>query len=296
MKENLNKVYAPVLKKIYSAVNTIEDIKGNPDIPDIFIPGVGKLYTNSNKKILYIGKDTNGWYSMKESASKYALEKNEIKKQELLEGIISRASNDLQLNKHVNEWWGDGKSKFWDYIFKLQMYINNLSNIEESNWSNNETTELQKEWLQENEEVTQNFAWANTKLLQELNLDKEKTESYLYKEVSKFVYKKKEERNEIFRLALEALQPDIIIILNWDEYLTFIGNSTKMGTYYDEYKGKGADNQAYIEQVKIEYYKLDSGQDVFWTYHPQGTVYRDRGGVGIWVRAMFKFMKDKKVI
>lgn len=273
MKINLNKVYAPVLETIYNEVNRIEDIDGNPDIPDIFVPGVGKLYTSADKKVLYIGKDTNGWYSMKESASKYALEKNEIKKQELLEKNISRASKDLQSNKHVTEWWGDGKSKFWDYIFKLQMYINNFSDIEESNCFSNETTKLRKEWLVENEKVTQSFAWANTKLLQELNLQNDKTESYFYKKISEFVYKKEEERFEVFKLILEALQPDIIIILDFDEYTTFIGNSNKMGTYYDEYKGDGNDNQLYIEKIKIEYYKLDSGQDVFWTYHPQATGY-----------------------
>ena len=288
----LNKVYISVLEKIYKEVNKMENTEIDPNIPDVFIPGVGKLYAYNDKRILYMGKDTNGWHSMKDSASTYGIEKSEVKKQEILEGIVSRASNALDTNEHI-EWWNGGKSQFWDYIFRLQAYINNLSEAEGYRYESNETSKLPKEWLKENEKITQSFAWANTKLLQELNLDKCITESKFYKKMSNFTHKKEEERNEVFKLALEALKPDIIVILNWDEYLTFIGKYVDKGSYYDEYTGESADNQLNIEQIKIEYYKLDSGQHVFWTYHPRGTV--NRGGVELWVQAMFRYMKDKQV-
>jgi hypothetical protein len=294
MKNKLIEVYIPVLDKIYTEVNKIDIKERNYVIPDIFVPGVGKSYSRAYKKILFVGIDTNGWYSINESACKYKSETDVTKKRELLEGIISRASNDLKYNEHIDKWWGNGTSKFWDYIFKLQIYINNFKVLEKGECFINGTSKLRKEWLEGQKEVTQNFAWANTKLLQELNLDKNIMESYFYNKISEFVYKKKEDRFEVFKLMIESLQPDIIIILNWNEYLDFIGNYEETSTYHSECKVIDGHKELCKEMIKIEYYRLVSGQHVFWTYHPTATVFR--GGVDIWVKSMYEFMKDKKVI
>lgn len=284
---NLNKVYIPILEKIYNEVSRIDIDKINEGIPDIFIPGAGKLYEQANKKVLYIGKDTNGWYSIRNTTYKYGREANEIKKKKVLEEVIARASSALNNNEHLNEWWENGRSQFWDYIFKLQLHINNLDCEEK----------LNKEWMEKNELLTQSFAWGNSRLFQQLNLNKDITDSDFYKKINEFVNMKNDKGRECFKNILEALQPDIIVILNWDEYEAFIGKYTAKVSYKDEFAEKNIDSDLCKEQldkIKIEYYQLESGQHVFWTYHPRGTIYK--GGVDVWVKAMFQFMKSRKVI
>lgn len=39
------------------------DIPNN--MPSLFIPGHGSVYKFQDKKILYIGKDTNGWHNFR---------------------------------------------------------------------------------------------------------------------------------------------------------------------------------------------------------------------------------------
>lgn len=296
VEEELCKVYVPVLEKIYQEADKFENNKINKGVPDIFIPGAGRLYDSMDKKILYIGKDTNGWSKFKKNADTYGREKNEDKKQEILKDIILKSSEALNKNEHIT-WWEGGRSQFWDYIFRLQTYINNINGTEELKFPSNETTDIKKEWLTNHEKVTQSFAWSNTQLLQELNIEENIKESDLYKRISELTYKKKEERAEVLKKIIEALNPDIIIILNWDEYIEFIGEYKKKVNYCDKCIAENTDNYSNEEQkykIKIEYYQLKDGRHVFWTYHPRAAL--NKGGVEIWVQAMFKFMKDEHVI
>lgn len=272
--------YKPFLKKVYQVASKEDNDKIDEKTPDIFIPGAGKSYEQTKKKILYVGKDTNCWYDIKETTYRYSKEEN---KDQILEEIIFRSSSALEKNEHVKSWWENGTSQFWDYIFKLQASINNL------NWEES----MDVKWLEENEIVTQTFAWGNSRLFQQLNLDKGVTESDFYKKINGLVNTRAKESSECFNNMLKALQPDIIVILNWDEYESFIGKYVEKAEYKNEIvEGDVCKEKSY--KIKITHYELASGQHVFWTYHPRGTI--SRGGVNLWVKAMFKFMKDEKVL
>lgn len=278
MKEIIYNKYKDIVREILDSGIKFKSEDIPKDIPNVFIPGYGKDYNNQNKKILYIGKDTNGWDCFRESLEMYRIKGNE---DIVIRNIINRASDHIEAERHI-EWWNNGKSQFWDFIFKLQMKINKID-IEKIN----------KDFLCGNNKTTQGFAWGNCNILQQ-NIPKDIRKNIIYKEMRKIVDKEQiisEDRFKILQAMLESFNPDIIVILNWQEGISFIGEYIgEKKTYIDDI----SDNKKEDKNIKIEYYRLKSGQRVFWTYHPRGMI--SRGGVNRWVNALYEFMKNEELV
>lgn len=245
-----------------------EDIPSN--MPSVFIPGCGSMYKFQNKKILYIGKDTNGWDNFKEDLKIY---RDIDKRENLTKDITNRATNRIENGCHI-KWWRGGTSGFWDFIFKLQTKINKLD-IEKIN----------EEALKSNDIITQSFAWGNCNIFQKLVSDNIK-DSSIYNEVNEKVTQ--ESRFRILKYMIDSFKPDIIIILNWKEDVSFIGECINKKTYVGDIS-KDIEKD---KKVKIEYYHLKDGQHVFWTYHPTG-IRRCGETIDKWVDALYEFMKQE---
>lgn len=251
----------------------IGDIKTGT--PDIFIPGKGKLYERQEKgkKVLYIGKDTNGWGDLSNRIKQYQAGN----KESIIQEIMSVATQRIQNNEHIN-WWDNGRSQYWDFIFKLQNKILGVSE-DESDIS---------------EQITQSFSWGNSYLLQTLNLPEDISDCPNYKKLQQLVNEGKANRNKVLEAMLELFDPDIVVILNWDEYITLLKESDRKKIEYIDCTWAEKDSKA---KIKIEYYKLHGNKKerhVIWTYHPRAMA--PRKGVDAWVEAIFEFMKEQQAI
>ena len=261
------------IRLVLEEAENIGDIKAGT--PDLFIPGKGKLYERQEKgkKVLYIGKDTNGWGDLENRIKAY----QNGDKENIVKEIMSIATQRLQNNEHI-DWWGKGKSQYWDFIFKLQNRILGLSENENNI----------------NEQITQSFAWGNSYLLQTLNLPEDISSCSNYKKLQQLANEDRSTRNKVLEAMLDLFNPDIIVILNWDEYITLLKESDREKIEYLE-DGVVDDNK---RKVKIEYYKIGEDKNkrhVIWTYHPRAMDFC-QGRVDAGVEAVFKFMKEQKVI
>ena len=142
-----------------------DDIPNN--MPSLFVPGHGSVYEFQDKKILYLGKDTNGWDNFKEDLKLY---RDIYKRDDLIKDVTNRATNRIEDGCHI-KWLRGGASGFWDFVFKLQSKINEV-NIEKINL----------ETLKKNEIITQNFAMGNCNIFQKLLSDNIKY-SDIYNEI-----------------------------------------------------------------------------------------------------------------
>lgn len=275
-KINFNK-YKRIVKDVFDVgvKYSQEDIPIN--MPSVFIPGCGGMYKFQNKKILYVGKDTNRWDDFKEDLKIY---RDIDKRDGLIKDITNRATNRIEAGYHI-KWWKGGTSGFWDFIFKLQTKINKL-NIEKIN----------EEALKNNDIITQSFAWGNCNIFQKLVSDDIKNSS-IYNEINNVINDKvtKKSRFKILKDMIDSFNPDIIIILNWKEDISFIGEYINKKTYI----GDISKDIKKDKKIKIEYYNLKDGQHVFWTYHPTG-IRRCGEKVDKWVDALYEFMKTEKVL
>lgn len=248
-----------------------DDIPNN--MPSLFVPGHGSVYKFQDKKILYLGKDTNGWDNFKEDLKLY---RDIYKRDDLIKDVINRATNRIENGCHI-KWWRGGTSGFWDFVFKLQSKINEV-NIEKINL----------ETLKNNEIITQSFAWGNCNIFQKLVSDDIKY-SDIYNEIDEKITEKY--KFELLKYMINSFNPDIIVILNWKEDVAFIGEYNNKKTYIDDIS-KDIEKD---KKIKIEYYHLSGGQHVFWTYHPTG-IRRCGDSVARWVDALYEFMKIEKVL
>lgn len=180
-------------------------------------------------------------------------------------------------NEEHKGWWENGTSQYWDFIFRLQCKILDID------WNKNGI----------NEQITQSFAWGNSYLLQTLNLGEDISNCPNYKKLQQLANEGKSTRNKVLAAMLDLFDPDIIIILNWDEYITLLKESDWEKT---EYVNCELEIQADMKKIKIEHYKLKSiNKDVIWTYHPRAMVFY-KGGIDTWVKAVYEFMKSQKII
>ena len=243
--------------------------------PGIFIPGKGKLYDNmQDKKVLYIGIDTNGWGEDKGQSLKRQIEEYKAgKKDQIVEEIMKAANDRLASNEHV-EWYKEG-SQFWDFIFKMQAKLLNIP-FEKENIS---------------EQITQSFAWGNSYLLQTINLEDEVKNSDEYAALLKIANEGEETRNLLFDAMDKMFDPDIIIILNWGEYMTFLDEEQREEV---ECTISINEKESSKRKLKVELYKVGN-KKIVWTYHPRAMSFC--GGVNQCVEKILKaskFLEENK--
>lgn len=249
--------YENLIKKVLDEA-IMRDIKKIPKkTPSLFVPGKGKLYDSCKKRVLYIGKDTNGWRDFKEDIDTY--KNSNTKRETVVQDIMKYATEELGNNKPLNDWGGKGQSQYWDFIFEMQAKILGVTD-------------------KYSDEVTQSFAWGNCSVLQNLNLSNELSKCKEYRQLRKIANEGKRDRDKVLNAMIDLFNPHIIIILNWDEYTTFAGENAK----------KIADGC--VGKVKWEYHKLEEDRCILWTYHPRGMI--TRGGVKATVEGLYQIISS----
>lgn len=275
MNEIIFDKYKGMIKEIFDVGMKYrkEDIPSN--MPSIFIPGCGSRYKRQSKKILYIGKDTNGWDNFYEDLNVY---NNIEKREDLIKEITNRATNRIENKFHIR-WWRGGNSGFWDFIFKIQRKINKL-----------DIEKIDKEVLENNDIITQTFAWGNCNIFQKL-VSKDIKNSVIYNEINNIIEEKviQKSRFKILKYMLDSFNPDIIVIFNWKEDISFIGEYIDKSVY-EEYLSQNTE-----KKLKIEYYHLKNGQHLFWTYHPTW-IKKSGGNIDYCVNRLYEFMKEENVL
>lgn len=246
--------YENLIKKVLDEAIAM-DIKELPkETPSLFIPGKGKCYDKCEKRVLYIGKDTNGWRDLMEDINTY--KNSDAQKESVIDDIMQYASKALEANKPLNCWGGKGQSQYWDFVLEMQAKILGV----EDKYS---------------DEVTQSFAWGNSSVLQNLHLIDELSNCEQYKKLRDIANEGKDDRNKVLNAMIDMFKPDIIIILNWDEYATFLSEDAK----------KIADGC--VGKIKWEYHELED-MCILWTYHPRGMI--TGGGVKSAVEGLYEVM------
>lgn len=249
--------YESLIKKVLDEAITMDTKKIPEKTPSLFVPGKGRLYDDCDKRVLYIGKDTNGWRDLKNDIDRYKNSDNE--REIVVQEIMQYASKELETNKPLNDWGGKGQSQYWDFILEMQAKILGAAD-------------------KYSDEVTQSFAWGNCSVLQNLNLSNELSKCEEYKKLRNIANEGKYDRSKVLNAMIDMFNPNMIIILNWDEYATFAGENAK----------KIADGC--VEEIKWEYYELEEDRCILWTYHPRGMI--TRGGVRTAVEGLYQIMSS----
>ena len=263
--EKFNDVYSKRLTDFFEkCLNKVDSIPD--DMSSIFIPGVGENYFNSEKKVLFIGIDNNGWFKLKEEVKKYA---NAQDKQETIKQYLGIASEKLENLCHAKtgnekEGWYNGNSKFWEFIMKFQMKLRKpdfeLRKLEQC---------LKDDQIENYRTDLTSFAWGNCNAIQ-LNRNSDFNEND-YNSITEL----SSQFNHL-SIMTEALNPDVVIILNWGEEEKFIQPLNDAGIY----KCK-KEERVGVGKVKVYSYEAEDSKlpPVIWTYHPQGMARANEGDI-----------------
>lgn len=218
--------YLPRLKSFASAVGEI----GEVDLPELHLPLFGSNYETAKPKVVFIGRDTRGWWA-----------KDRGGMANLLADVKEDAQTTLHKHKYefdsfeFTEWTNNFGTSFWDTIFKILAGLHSIDD-----WK-------QQLKMRQSPEILRSFVWANTNSV-EVTPPREGA-TYA-------TWKRLKEASAVFdhlSLILDVFAPDIVIIMYWGVREGYLGCNLKWERIHDH----------------LEYaWDSDHSVEIFKTAHP----------------------------
>lgn len=230
---NTDAVYKPLLNQFYSTLCSPEI---NKELPSLFIPNVFESYTNTDKKIFYVGRDTNEWGSLNSDFANW----NE-------KFIIERTSEFLENLKFVDYIKGNMRG-FWGLVILLHL---RLKGFEVDSSFKIDTSFIEKY------KAHFDFGYGNTNSIELPTSIKNRDEWNNDKD-----YQKIKEASRPFdklRNIVDAFSPKLIIITHWA-----IDESAFLEELDYEYLSDGGEFNDRFLHIKLT--KHDT--TVIWIPHP----------------------------
>jgi hypothetical protein len=251
---NTDKVLEEYQTKFEKFLQEIKQKHDEEKLKDCFlphIPGWGKEYFSTEKRVLYIGIETNGWVRFDEFLEEYKEEKEEEK----IKKYVKSSKESIEGYKFLI-WLSN--SAFWEFILKLQFEIHGMKYEEfDRVWREPKNLiDIIKDIEEKFRMPLQSFCWANTNSMEEFK-GQEKTVKRIWDDVKQIA----EKEFDSLDLIVKILKPKLVVILNGSMPSRFYSNiikkweeiSTDKKFIYYAYK----DN---IDNINTHF---------IWTYHPQ---------------------------
>ena len=225
IKSKFISIYKPLIADFLSNIKD-HNLQG---VPEPCLPSFGKNYALVKYKIAFVGRDAKGYGDLNAFNEDFrnnpdaALFRNEIE------------FDEFDFLNYTNNF---GKS-FWDYIIQ---FLATFYKIE--NWKNLKKAEFP--------EILSSFIWANTNSISPQteipNGDKLVTENYSF-------IKQQSSKIDNIHNIINSLNPDIIIVLNWNLTEEYFHNSS----------GESINFQNIDDHLL---YSRISNKHVYWHAHP----------------------------
>lgn len=207
--------YEPLLNSFYNAISKPEL---NKDVSSLFVPNVFDRYYQTNKKIFYIGRDTNEWGNLQQDFSNWNNH-----------DILNNTKDLLESFKFIFSYNGERKGTFWDVVTRLHLKL-----------KGKDVTKYSLTKIQEEFEDCFDFGYGNTnaietrETLKRVNSDFDFTAYNTIKTASLPFDKLKN--------IVDAFQPKLVIVMHWaiDESLYLEGYN------YEYLKDGGMMNEKFL--------------------------------------------------
>ena len=207
----------------------------------LFVPYVFPNYRNAPLKIFYVGRDTYYWKEI--GLMLDAFDNGN------LESYLLENASAVDLETRLN--WGNSSGAYWSFVNKLHLYIrtgqikdlNNLSTedkaiLQEVGYGNVNCLELDQTLLK----IYNQEGWPIDDIdFNKLNLLRER--SRVFDNISHII---------------NAYSPDVVIILNWDNYADYYLEGTDFIWQKD----------LNIDSIQAVYLSEKSKTKVIWSSHP----------------------------
>lgn len=231
--------FKPMLEKFVSENKQLCIESGYPW--GLFVPYVFPNYRNAPLKIFYVGRDTYYWKEI--GLMLDAFDNGN------LESYLLENASAVDLETRLN--WGNSSGAYWSFVNKLHLYIrtgqikdlNNLSTedkaiLQEVGYGNVNCLELDQTLLK----IYNQEGWPIDDIdFNKLNLLRER--SRVFDNISHII---------------NAYSPDVVIILNWDNYADYYLEGTDFIWQKD----------LNIDSIQAVYLSEKSKTKVIWSSHP----------------------------
>lgn len=228
--------YKPILEQFIKENKQLYVESGYPW--GLFIPYVFPNYKNASLKIFYVGRDT--YYWTKRDVMLESFDRND------LERYFSENASAVYLDKCIK--WGNGSGAFWSFVNKLHLYIR-TGEIKDLNFLSEDDKAILQEVgygninsMELNQTLLNNEGWS----VEDFDFDKLyslRVQSKMFDKISHII---------------NAYHPDVVIILNWDNYADY---------YLDEFDFIWQKN-LYIDSKQAVYLSDETKTKVIWSSHP----------------------------
>ncbi len=211
------------------------------NIPCIFLPHTMPDYHKSEKKIFYIGRDTNRWGYIGELFNDYFSKK---KLNEYLPDIADWMKDYGFLEYNNNHAFG-----FWTLVSKLHLKLKGV----------NQNTSISSTMGKKYKLLLNDFGWGNINSI-EVPQSLQKRNTWKDIDLKKYQYtKNKSKKIDKLKHIIDAYSPDLIFIFNWQadeiEYLEGIEIENVI-------KFDSINNHLWLYHIK------DSKTKIVWSAHP----------------------------
>lgn len=252
--ENQFKIYKDLVstfcKNTYNLYNSMWNEKIDYDLSGLFIPHVLNEYGKTQKKVFYIGQDTYEWTDLEDVYIKW--------QQNNLSEYFERNNNWPKNLSDILE-YKSRSNNFWETICRIQLAIHNLDYSISLDSVDKKTNK-----------ILSSIGWGNLFSLEVIETvkkykynDKPLTE---YFDLTKYkAIQKEAESISKLKNILDAYDPDLIIIMSWNNYA-------------EEFFFDGIDytwnEEQFIDGLISTYSINNSNKKVIWCNHPNRLRYK----------------------
>lgn len=224
----------------------------------VFIPYTFENYNKAPYKIMYVGRDTAGWVKFKEMMNDYQDQKltHYIEKNSNVVTVQGRNEDGSDAHSLREGWNVTHSIDFWKFCQRLHLYIRTGREDFEITQLTNDEYDIIEEMGYGNLNTIEHD---NTLKKGRKDKDGNTIDGDWYRINREKFYQIRQASREIDKLKhlLEAYNPDLIIILNWEERKDVFEGLSE--TWVED---------QYIERIRAVYTLANKSTKILWTSHP----------------------------